>query len=83
MSATTVPLLPLAEVTRRAVEVLSRELGPADALRFVNQFSGGLGDYTADRAGLFAGLTLEQLAAEVRAVTHQVQLPMPPHDSVS
>lgn len=67
MSATAVPLLPLAEVTRRAIQALSRELGPADAARFVGQFSGGSGDYTAERDDLFAGLTLAQLAADIRA----------------
>ena len=36
---------PLAEITQRAIEVLSRELGTADALRFINQFTIGHGDY--------------------------------------
>ena len=66
MSASTTPPLPLAEVTRRAIEVLSRELGPADAARFVNQFSVGSGDYTADRAGLFGHLTLAEIVGEIR-----------------
>jgi hypothetical protein len=57
----------LAEVTHRAIRVLARELGPADAARFIGQFSGGSGDYTAERDGLFAGLTLAQLAADIRA----------------
>lgn len=64
MSASTT--LPLAEVTRRAIEVLSRELGPADAARFVNQFSVGSGDYTAEREGLFGHLTLAEIVAEIR-----------------
>ena len=57
------PPLPLAEVTHRAIRVLSRELGPADAARFVGQFSGGSGDYTAERDGLFAGRTVAELEA--------------------
>jgi hypothetical protein len=61
-----VPPLPLAEVTRRAIQVLSRELGPADTARFIGQFTAGFGDYTAERDELFAGLTLEQLAADIR-----------------
>ena len=64
MSASTT--LPLAEVTRRAIEILSRELGPADAARFVNQFSVGSGDYTMERAGLFGHLTLAEIVAEMR-----------------
>jgi hypothetical protein len=66
MSASAVPPLPLAEVTRRAIEVLARELGPADAVRFINQFSVGSGDYTAERAGLFGHLTLGEIVAEIR-----------------
>jgi hypothetical protein len=66
MSAPTTPPLPLAEVTRRAIEILSRELGPADAARFVNQFSVGSGDYTAERAGLFGHLTLAEIVGEIR-----------------
>ena len=64
---TAVPQLPLAEVTRRALDVLARELGPADTARFVMQFSGGSGDYTADRVALFAGRTVAELAADIRA----------------
>jgi hypothetical protein len=63
----TAPPLPLAEVTRRAIGALARELGPADAARFVAQFSGGSGDYTADRVALFAGRTVADLAADIRA----------------
>lgn len=64
---TAVRQLPLAEVTRRALDVLARELGPADTARFVTQFSGGTGDYTADRVALFAGRTVAELAADIRA----------------
>ena len=55
---------PLAEVTRRAIEVLTRELEPADMARFVNQFTTGSGDYTAERLALFADKTLDQIVAE-------------------
>jgi hypothetical protein len=66
MSTSVTPPLPLAEVTRRAIEVLSRELGPADAARFVNQFSVGSGDYTAERERLLGHLTLAEIVAEIR-----------------
>ncbi len=63
----TVQTRPLAEVTRRAIAVLTRELGAADTLRFVNQFMTGLGDYTAEREQLFAGETLEQIIGAIKA----------------
>jgi hypothetical protein len=56
---------PLAEVTSRAVEILIRELGPSDAIRFINQFGTGFGDYTAERDALFGDLTLEQILSRV------------------
>lgn len=67
MTEHTIHAVPLAEVTRRAIEILSRELGVADAMRFVNQFSTGAGDYTAERQHLFAGRTLTEIIAEIKA----------------
>ncbi len=68
----TVQTKPLAEVTRRAIEVLSRELGAADALRFVNQFTTGYGDYTAERDSLFGQETLDQIIAEIKGAASEV-----------
>jgi hypothetical protein len=65
----TVQTRPLAEVTRRAIEVLTRELGAADTLRFVNQFTTGLGDYTAERDQLFGEESLEQILGAIKAKT--------------
>ena len=63
----TVQTRPLADVTRRAIEVLTRELGAADTLRFVNQFTTGLGDYTAEREHLFGEATLEQIIGAIQS----------------
>ena len=57
---------PLAEVTRRAIEVLSRELGAADALRFINQFTTGHGDYTSERDARFGRDTLDQMISDIK-----------------
>jgi hypothetical protein len=62
----TIQTMPLVEVTRRAIEVLTRELGPADTVRFINQFTTGSGDYTAEREALFADKTLEQIVTEIK-----------------
>jgi hypothetical protein len=62
----TVKNKPLAEITQRAIEVLSRELGAADTLRFINQFTIGHGDYVSERDALFAGATLEQIISEIK-----------------
>ena len=66
---------PLAEVTHRAIELLARELGAADAIRFINQFTTGYGDYTSERDALFAETTLDQIIADIhrsRAVERDV-----------
>ena len=69
----TVQTRPLAEVTRRAIEILSRELGAADTIRFVNQFTTGHGDYTAERDALLGDLTLEQIISEIKGAVRARQ----------
>lgn len=61
-----VPARPLEEVTQHAIQVLSREIGVSDTVRFLNQFINGSGDYTRDREALFQDLTLDDILAEIR-----------------
>ncbi len=61
----TVESKPLAEITRRAIELPSREMGAADTIRFVNQFTTGHGDYSAEREALFGHLTLDQILDDI------------------
>ena len=58
-------LLSLPELRRKGFEVLVRELGPADALRFLHLHKTGQGDYTRDRGKWLRGLTIEQIEEEV------------------
>lgn len=57
---------PLAEVTQDAIRVLCRELGLADTMRFVGQFTVGYGDYTAERDELFKDMTLDDIIAAIK-----------------
>ena len=57
---------PPAEITRQAIEVLSKELGLVATLRFLSQFSAGYGDYTQEREILCKDLTMDQALAAVR-----------------
>ncbi len=59
---------PLVEITRQAIEVLSKELGLVATLRFLSQFSAGYGDYTQEREALFKDLTMDQALAAVRKI---------------
>jgi hypothetical protein len=62
----TVKNKPLAEVSQRAIEVLCRELGAVDTVRFINQFTTGHGDYTSERDALFAGESLDQIISGIK-----------------
>ncbi len=66
-----VPAKPLAEVTQRAIHVLSREMGVADTMRFLNQFVTGSGNYTEERSALFQGLSLDDILSDIRRSTPQ------------
>ena len=50
---------PLSEINQQATSILAREMGIADALRFLNQFSNGSGDYTAERENWLGSLSLD------------------------
>jgi hypothetical protein len=56
----------LAEITRRGLAALARELGSADTIRFLNQFATRRGDYTAERDSLFRDQSLDQLLADLK-----------------
>ena len=67
----TIELKPLNEINERAIDLLTRELGVADTLRFMMQFSSGEGNYTEEREAMFGGLTLEQIVKEIREAQKQ------------
>lgn len=57
---------PLSEITRYAIDLLSKEIGIVDTVRFLNQFTTGYGNYTEDRQDLFKDLTLDEILAAVK-----------------
>ena len=68
----TVDAKPLAQITREAVRVLCKEIGVANAMRFVNQFTTGYGDYTQERDLLFGHMTLADITSQMKRRTrHQ------------
>ncbi len=62
---------PLAEVTQTALHVLCREIGLADTMHFVGQFTVGYGDYTAERDELFSSMTLDDMIAGIKERRYQ------------
>ena len=59
---------PLAETTRRAITILTKELGIVETIRFLNQFSPGYGDYTHERDAIFQGATIDDILSEIHHV---------------
>ncbi len=61
-----IPAKSLTEVTNQALHVLAKEIGSADTMRFIGQFSTGSGNYTEERTALFDHLSLDDVLAEIR-----------------
>jgi hypothetical protein len=58
-------LAPMSEVTETAIAALCREIGPVNTARFINHFSTGLGDYTAERALAIENQTVDSIVQEI------------------
>jgi hypothetical protein len=57
-----------AEVTREGFATLCDNLGMADAIRFVQFFDQGRGNYTVERAKLFEGETFPSLVEQIKKI---------------
>ncbi|MCK6559498.1 hypothetical protein HUU39_20365 [candidate division KSB1 bacterium] len=62
----TLQLKPLTEITHTAIQVLCKEIGVVNTIRFINQFSTGHGNYTEERRQLFGELSLDNIVAEIK-----------------
>jgi len=58
---------PLAEVNQKARDILIREMGIVDTLRFLSQFRAGSGDYTKERKLWLDDLSLDQIVSGIKA----------------
>jgi hypothetical protein len=59
---------PLQVITHQAIQILCREIGVVNTVRFIRQFSTGLGNYTDERAVQHEGKSLETLVSEIKAM---------------
>jgi len=62
---------PLSEITQQAIELLCKEMGIVNTLRFLNQFTTGYGDYTQERESLFKDLTLDEVLSALKKAPGQ------------
>jgi hypothetical protein len=56
----------LHEITQQAIQVLSKEIGIASTVRFLNQFSTGYGDYTEERHQWLDNVTMDEILADIK-----------------
>jgi hypothetical protein len=56
---------PLNEINLQAINLLYKELGVVDAVRFLKQFTQGYGNYTEERDVLFANKSLDEIVIEI------------------
>ncbi len=61
-----VKLQSMQQLTKRAEDALVREIGIVDTLRFLGQFRNGTGNYTAERAQLFEGMSVKSIIQEIK-----------------
>jgi hypothetical protein len=55
------------EVRREGLEALFERLGAADALRFLQQFAPGSGDYTAERGQWLDVLSVDEVVRSIES----------------
>jgi hypothetical protein len=61
------------ELRRRGLEVLIRELGYSNAMRFMLQYDTGRGDYTKERYEFLPDWTVEELIHEADTLVKKGQ----------
>ena len=66
---------PLAEITATAIRVLSREIGPTNTARFLNQFTTGFGNYTDEREKMIDERTVEELIGRIKGRRTKAGIP--------
>ncbi len=57
--------LSLYEIRAIGFEALLRELGPAGAIRFIQQYETGRGDYTRDRRKILPKKSMREIGKEI------------------
>lgn len=62
----TITTMPLTELTRTAIHLLCQEIGVVNTARFLNQFTTGYGDYTAERDTLIGNSTVDTILTEIQ-----------------
>lgn len=59
---------PMPLVNQNATNILVREMGVVDTIRFLNQFSAGFGNYTEERRKIVDSMTLDDIFSGIEAM---------------
>jgi len=59
---------PIALINENATNILFKEIGIVDTIRFLNQFSSGHGNYTEERRKMVDTMTLEEITSGIDAI---------------
>jgi hypothetical protein len=61
---------PMPLVNENATNILVREMGVVDTIRFLNQFSVGYGNYTVERRKIVDSMTLDGIFSGIEEMKH-------------
>ncbi len=54
------------QIRRKGIEILAKNLGLVDMIRFLQQFELGTGDYSKDRHAWLDGLTVDDIVRDTK-----------------
>ncbi len=57
--------IPLAELNQQIIQLLYKEVGIVNTLRFLQQYQLGYGNYVENRHALFDGMSIDDLSDEI------------------
>jgi hypothetical protein len=61
-----VQTLSSSEIRKLGIEALAKVLGPVGMVRFLQQYEGGMGDYTRERKGWLKDLNVRDIVKEIK-----------------
>jgi hypothetical protein len=56
---------PLVKINQQAIQLLYKQLGVVDTMRFLKQFTSRYGNYTQEREVLFGQKSLDEIVQEI------------------
>ncbi len=56
----------LNEINKEAIHILCQKIGLVSTIRFINQFTLGLGNYVQEREDLFGTMSMEEIITGIK-----------------